>query len=510
MGARQVGGKKAGMRSIQIGNRAPQDMSGSTSIVVNRSRRFSRGSGGQDARYGAAEAHEHGDEALAVQPEAMHEPVDEEGRPRHVARVLQEGEAEEEEDDVGEEDDDAADAANDPIDEQGAQGRVGLGRPQSRDPASEGLEALLEPAHGDLAHREGEPEDGEHDREEDRDAEESVNEHAVHAVRGLAGAAAPGADEHLAQQAVHEAAVATGDEQREVAALGCLDRLPLPGGDVEGPLPILAQRADLLFEGALAGEQLARDPAPLALLDPDLGQRLLDGCERALEAVAEDERAAAAHGVVGGGREPLLELPESLAAVAHRLDDGEAEQLGEAGDVHPLARQPRLVGHVEAEHGVGIDVHDLGEEDERPGQVARIDDHGDDVEVSAEQLVLRHALLRRERAQGVAAGQVDDVVAAPVVAVAPLALLDRHAGVVAHPLAATGQAVEHGRLAGVGLPGDGDADAFFPLSRHLRPGVPDMDGLGLRETQGELEAADAHPDGVAGRRHPFDMDVHVG
>ena len=61
---------------------------------------------GHDRRHRAAEAHQHGDEALSMQADLVHEPIHDERRPGHVAAVFQKRDGEKQQQDDRQEDQD--------------------------------------------------------------------------------------------------------------------------------------------------------------------------------------------------------------------------------------------------------------------------------------------------------------------------------------------------------------------------------------------------------------------
>ena len=85
-------------------SRAPQLISGITMIVVSRLRRFSRMRVAMIAGHGAAEADQHRDEALAVQADLVHDPVHHERGAGHVARVFENRDGQEQQQNVRQKD----------------------------------------------------------------------------------------------------------------------------------------------------------------------------------------------------------------------------------------------------------------------------------------------------------------------------------------------------------------------------------------------------------------------
>ncbi len=137
-----------------------------------------------DGGHVASRAHDEGDEALAVQPHQVHQAIHDEGGAGHVARVFQEGDAAHEQHDHGHENHHRADAGDDAIHQQAGQftrGNVGL-----RGVMQPG-EASADPVLRILAKQEGQRIHGDHDRDEDGDAQPSVREQRIQAGREIRG-----------------------------------------------------------------------------------------------------------------------------------------------------------------------------------------------------------------------------------------------------------------------------------------------------------------------------------
>ena len=126
-------------------------------------------------------------------------------------------------------------------------------------------------------------------------------------------------------------------------------------------------------------------------------------------------------------------------------------------DVDPLSGGPRLVGHVEAQNGVGPGLHDLCEQDQVPFQLRGVgDDHHHVGRVG--QLVLRDPLVGGKRAEAVGPRQIDDVQSELVDVAAAGAALDRHPRIVRDVLARPGEGIEQRGLAAIRVPRQGDTD----------------------------------------------------
>ncbi len=139
------------------------------------------GAGGHDAGNGAGVGAEERQEGFTGEAGAGHDAVHEVGGAGHVAGAFEEADEEEQEDDLGKEDDDAADAADDAIDDEGAE--VALGHGIFHPSCEQALEGL-DPTHGDGGEGKDRPEDDEHDAEEDDPAVNGVQEKGVEAIGG--------------------------------------------------------------------------------------------------------------------------------------------------------------------------------------------------------------------------------------------------------------------------------------------------------------------------------------
>ena len=106
------------------------------------------GAGGHDGRHVATEAHNHRDERLAVQSDAVHDFVHDEGGTGHVARVFEQGDEEVENHDVGQEDQNAPHAGDDAVGHQVFQDALGH---VGGNPAAELAHEPFNPLHGIFA-----------------------------------------------------------------------------------------------------------------------------------------------------------------------------------------------------------------------------------------------------------------------------------------------------------------------------------------------------------------------
>ena len=154
--------------------------------------------------------------------------------------------------------------------------------------------------------------------------------------------------------------------------------------------------------------------------------------------------------------------------------DGRVDALGfQGGDLHDLAADlpAELLGvdavagladqvhHIQGDDHGDADLHQLGGEVEVALQVGGVHDVQHHVGALIDQIVPGDDLLQRVGGEGIDARQVghDDVL---LVADAAFLFLNGDAGPVAHILLGTGQGVEQGRLAAVGVAGKRNANLF--------------------------------------------------
>ena len=134
------------------------------------------GAGCHDGRHVAAEAHDHGDEALAVQANLVHEFIHDESCAGHIPAVFQDGNEEVQDKDVGQEHQHAAAAGDDAVYQQ-------VPEPPRGHPschlATEPVYPRVNPVHRVLADGKGSPEDKPQQQKEDREREPLVGDKGV-------------------------------------------------------------------------------------------------------------------------------------------------------------------------------------------------------------------------------------------------------------------------------------------------------------------------------------------
>ena len=463
------------------------------------------GLGGHDAGDAAARGHEHGDEGLTGQTEAAEHAVHDESDASHIAAVLQEGQHHKEQEHLRHEAEDGAQASDDAVTDEridqtavlgaarhegivhhgGNAGDIGaiLRRvdrigvvARSLDGLVVGVAALTEhvPAIGteelvvgEVGHRaaqggDGDVVHGKHDDHEDRQAQDTVGNHAVDL---LGGAHLGGSLGHALVDDVGDDAVAlTGDD-----GLGIVVAILLALGDqLLHASGLLLGEVDELAGVRIALEQLDGVVAALVGGDArrqvvlDVGQNVLDGrVELVLRHLAL-------------GSSGLLNLIEQLrdALVLKSRDhhDRAAELLGELVGVDLVAVLLDQVGHVEGDdHGqTGLD--NLKRQVQVALEVGGVDHLDDDIGLAAHEVIARALLLGAVGGKRVDAGEVRNRDAL-VTQELGLLFLNRDTGPVANIAVGAGDQVEKRGLAAVGVTRQRDMDLRI---RHsiLLPCVP--------------------------------------
>ena len=129
----------------------------------------------------------------------------------------------------------------------------------------------------------------------------------------------------------------------------------------------------------------AEDPRGLAWQQPP------NRYQRPVHGLAQHQAAwpgGMGRGTCNGG----FQLGHALRATPDGSHHGEAKQLLHQGQIAALPGGPRLVGHVEAQNGVGSGLHDLRKQDQVPFELRGVgDDHHHVGRVG--QLVLRDPLV---------------------------------------------------------------------------------------------------------------------
>ena len=445
-----------------------------------------------DAGDAAARGHEHGDEGLTGQAEAAEHAVHDEGNAGHVAAVLQEGQHHKEQEHLRNEAEDGTQAADDTVTDEridqtavlgatrhegivhhgGNTGDIGaiLRRidrigivARSLNSCVVGIAALAEhvPAIGteelvvgEVGHRAAQGGDGnvvhaEHDDHKDRQAQDTVGNHAVDLLGGA----------HLGRSLGHALVDDVGDDAVALAGddgLGVVVAVLLTLGDqLLHASSFLLGKVDELAGVRIALEQLDGVVAALVGGDArrqvvlDVGQNVLDGrVELVLRHLAL-------------GSSGLLDLIEQLrdALVLKSRDhhDRAAELLGELVGVDLIAVLLDQVGHVEGDdHGkTGLD--DLKRQVQVALEVGGVDYLDDDIGLAAHEVIARALLLGAVGGKRVDAGEVRNRDAL-ITQELGLLFLNRDTGPVANVAVGAGDQVEKRGLAAVGVTRQRDMD----------------------------------------------------
>ena len=384
----------------------------------------------------------------------MHEPVHDEGRPGHVARVLHEGNATHEDHDHGHEDDDGAHTRNDPVHQQAGELTRGEASPRK---GSQRLEALGDPVLGDLPEDEGQRVGQDQHGDEDGDAEDPVGEDRIQAGsgRGLV----VGGRGHLLHQAVGEAVAALRHQRGAVRAQVRLE-------EGEGSSQLVADRLAGVALGDLAlglgvvlqelqGQPAGRHgrlqllvPADLCLKHPQLALNVMT--------VVHGDPSAAVGLAAGHGGQQGLQLRDALLPVAHGGDDRPAEEDLQGRHVDVDAPVLGVVHHVQHEgHGLA-ELQQLGAEVEVALQVGGVEHVQHQVHFGGGQILGGHPFVLAARRQRIGARQVHHLQRAALVLESATAPLHRDPGPVAHMVPGARQGVEQRGLPAVGIARQGD------------------------------------------------------
>ncbi len=194
-----------------------------------------------------------------------------------------------------------------------------------------------------------------------------------------------------------------------------------------------------------------------------------------LDASRVAHRAPTAQAVVAGGHRDGRgdELVEPLAATGYGGDHRQAEGLRKRMGIDAQRLAPGLVDQVQGDHDARAEVDELQDEVQVARQVGGVDDRNDDVGAPVEQARAGRptGLRRPDRERTCRAGRRAGPPAHPSLPRRDVEA-DRHAGVVGGLDGGAGEAVEEGRLADVGVAGEGDHQAArgAPLACRARCG----------------------------------------
>ena len=401
------------------------------------------GLGGHDAGDAAARGHEHGDKGLTGQAKAAEHAVHDEGDAGHIAAVLQEGQHDEQQEHLRDEAEDSAQASDDTVADQRIDQATVLGAARhkrvvdhggntrnigavlrrvdrvgiiarSLDSRVVGVAALAEHIPtvgakelvvGKVGHRAAQGRNGdvvhaEHDDNKDRQAQDTVGNHAVDLLGGAHLGRSLG--EALIDDVGDHAVALTGDD-----GLGVVIAILLALGDqLLYASSLLLSEVDELAGVRVALEQL--DGVIAALFGGnacrqivlDVVQNVLDG---GIELVLR-HLALRSSGLL----DLLEELLDALVLKSRDHHDRAAELLGELVRVDLIAVLLDQVGHVEGnDHGqAGLD--NLKRQVQVTLEVGGIDDLDDNIGLAAHEVIARALLLGAVGGKRVDAREVRD------------------------------------------------------------------------------------------------------
>ena len=412
------------------------------------------GAGGHDAGHAAARADQHRDEALAGEAEAAEDAIHDERDARHIAAILQNAQQQEQHEHLRHEAEHRADAADDTVHDQtgepvGAADALKEALRRRNDPLAD--ENVVRPigqraadgGNGDVIHQR-------HHRGEDRQAEDSVGQHAVDLV---AGAHAAVALLHAAVDDGGDIGVARGGDN----GLAVVVHLGLAGLDVVlNVCELILRDVQLLDDALVALEDLDGEPA-LPLLRHVVQHDLLDVRQRMLDAA---RKAMLRDGLLAAARHlhrALRRFHHAVALERGNLDHRHAEVVGELRRVDAVAVPADDIHHVQRDDHRNPQLSELRGQIQVALQIGCVDDVEQRVRALVDQHVAGDDFLHRVRAEGINARKVgdDDVLFALEAA---FLLFNRNARPVADELVGAGQRVEQRCLAAVRVTGKRDLD----------------------------------------------------
>ena len=389
---------------------------------------------GHDGRHRAPEAHEHRHEGAARQSQETHEAVHHERRAGHVTGVLEQREAQEDEEDRRDEGhhrlDAHAQAVGQQRDEPGGQAAEGEHVAQAGD--EEGVAQAVKEVDEAPADHLGEPEEEVHHQQEERDAQPAVQRDAIERAAQLgAGVADLTAD--VLGELGNLRVTGVGDQHVGGGAQSLLD----VGNDVLGAGQDALQTVD--------GEHLGLVLAGHTVQGVNQRGRHLHA--RGLLARGQRLQHGALEGHAGG---------TPLHVARHNGHAQTARQLRDV-DLETLTAQD--VGHREDHDHRLAQLHQRQGEIEVALQVHRVDHVDDQVGLAAAGVIRGHALILRHGMERIHARKVhqDQLLAAGQGNLAQQ-LLNSDARPVAGHLVHARPGIEEGRFAGVGVAGQRGGD----------------------------------------------------
>ena len=401
------------------------------------------GLGGHDAGDAAARGHEHGDKGLTGQAKAAEHAVHDEGDAGHITAVLQEGQHDEQQEHLRDEAEDGAQAADDTVTDERIDQAAVLGATRhkgvvhhggntrnigavlcrvdrvgivarSLDSCVVGVATLAEhiPAVGaeelvvgEVGHRAAQGRNGdvvhaEHDDHKDRQAQDTIGNHAVDLLGGAHLCRSLG--EALVNDMGNHAVTLTGDD-----GLGIVVAVLLALGDqLLHASSLLLSEVDELAGVRVALKQFDRVVAALVGRNArrqvilDVVQNVLDGgIELMLRHLALRS---------SGLLDLLEELRDALVLEGRDHHDRATELLGELVRIDLIAVLLDQVGHVEGDdHGqTGLD--DLKRQVQVALEVGSVDHLDDHIGLAAHEVIARALLLGAVGGKRVDAREVRD------------------------------------------------------------------------------------------------------
>ena len=387
----------------------------------------------------------------------MHEAIHDERGARQIARVFEDGDGQEQQQDVRQEDQHAADARDHAVDQQRLQQAFRAFGPEAGNRLAQPAERGVDPIHRRGADGEGEPEHDVHQAQEDRQAPDAVDDDLVDAVRSRVARFDRRPHGFLAE-AGDETVAGVGDQhlgriaqQRGQALLfGPDEAVHVAGRDAPGDFGVVFEQ--------LEGRPAAFTRVGAGQLSFQLGLQSFDGL---LQVGAVADRRRGRRGAPGGRRGGRDQLVEPRAPAADGFHDGRADQPRHFGEVELEAAGLGDVAHVEGEHHGHAQLHELHRQIQVALQVRRVDHVDDHVGFFLDDEIPRDPLFLGVGRQAVGARQIHDVEFRVAAEAGAFLLFDRHAGIVADVLAGAGQLVEQGGLAGIGIAGQGHDQGFL-------------------------------------------------
>ena len=397
----------------------------------------------------AAETHQHGDKGLAAEAKAPQQAVHDKGRPGHIARVLQEGEKQEQNGNLGQEGEYAPNPGNHAVHQQGLHpGRhSGGGQDRANKVREITADQSVHPIRQNLARPEGQGKHGQHHQEKDRYGQEPVGDNGVDPVRQSQGPVRLPPLHRKLDHILEEAVAAVGHQGLPVAQ--GIGPLVLPADGLQ-LLPLRVCQVQGLLHQGVPLQQLDRRPVGgqaggVGPVVDQLPHPVVDGMGVIVVEVVGLHRHPHMHLVVGH----LQQRPDILPRPGGDGDDGHPQSPGQPLQINLVPPLFYLVHKVEGDDHRPLQLQKLGRQIQVSLDVGGVDDIDDGVGVLPHDEVPGHNLLHGVGGQGIDARQVHHRHRLAVHLGPALFLFHRHAGPIAHILVGAGEGVEERGLAAV-------------------------------------------------------------